>query len=590
VTRASHPLFDRLLKRVGASVDTAPSPEAWRDMCELVVRTYRDADQDRYTIERAMDVSSQEMQQLYQELQRRAERELAVVRHSEERHRLLFEANPLPMWVIDSETLRFVDVNRAMIETYGYSRHELLAMYAMDIKLPEDASEMVRTIRQVPRDAVEHVGLRRHRRKDGRILEVDVTVHHLIIDRRDCVLGIALDMTLARRIEEELRQAQKMEAVGRLAGGIAHDFNNILAVILANAQFALEDLGEGHTAAEGIVEITNAATRAAGLTRQLLTFSRKQTRQPKPLALNSIVTGIEGMLTRIVGEDIAMSAMIVPDLGTIEADAGEVEQVLMNLVVNARDAMPAGGRLLIETANTIVDAVHSSEIGVAPGPYVVLSVSDTGCGMTEAVRVRIFEPFFTTKDVDKGTGLGLATVFGIVKESRGGITVYSEPGHGTTFRIYWPRVDAFAAKHLDANFAPTRASGSVLVVEDDAQLRTVIRRYLTSWGYTLLEAANGATALELIDEHRGPIDMLLTDLVMPGGIDGRTLSRRVLAKRPQTKVVFMSGYTEHAALKHAALGPDDYFVQKPFTAQTLSETLHRARRMTDGTTKMPATP
>ena len=569
-----HPLFDRLLRKVGASLDAVPSFEAWQALGQLVARTYGDADQDRYTIERAMEMSSHEMQKLYEELRQRAEHEIALLRHSEERHRLLFDSNPLPMWAIDAETLRFVDVNHAMIETYGYSRDEFLTMHAMDIKVSDDVPEMLRWISEAP-NVIKHLGLRKHRCKNGAILEVDITVHALVLDGRRCVLGIALDMTRSRRVEEELRQAQKMEAIGRLAGGIAHDFNNILAVILANAEYILDELGPDHETAFGVVEIRNAATRAAGLTRQLLTFSRKQKRQAKPLALNSIVTGIEAMLNRIVGEDVTMSAMIASDLGTIEADPGEVEQVLMNLVVNARDAMPGGGRIFVETSNIHIDEIHALEIGVPAGRYVQLAVSDTGCGMTEEIRARIFEPFFTTKDVDKGTGLGLATVFGIMKESSGGISVYSEPGRGTTFRTYWPRIDAVTAKETPTRFVPVHGSGTVLVVEDDNQLRAILRRYLTSWGYTLLEAPSGVAALELVRQHAGPIDLLLTDLVMPGGLDGRSLSKHVIAEQPRIRVIFMSGYTEHAAIKNAELGPDDHFVQKPFSAQLLCETLHR---------------
>ncbi len=575
MTQPSHPLLDRLLRNVGASADAVPSPEAWRALLALVARTYRDADQDRYTIERAMDISSQEMQELYQEVRRRAEQEFAVVRQSNERHRLLFDGNPLPMWVVDAETLQFVDVNEAMTRTYGYDRDEFLAMRATDLEAADDGAPLALMIAGTAAGTTVHPGLGRHRRKNGSVLEMDVTLHALAFDGRHRLLGVALDMTQSRRVEEDLRQAQKMEAIGRLAGGVAHDFNNLLAVILANAEFALAELGEDHDAAAGITEINNAAERAAGLTRQLLTFSRKQRRQPEPVALNSIVTRIEAMLTRIVGEDVTMAAMIAPDLGTIEADPGEVEQILMNLVVNARDAMPGGGRLLLETCNSAVDEAHGLQIGVAAGDYVVLAVSDTGCGMTEEVRVRIFEPFFTTKDVDKGTGLGLATVFGIVKGSQGGISVYSEPGHGATFRIYWPRIDAPVTTAAKPRFVPPRGTGTVLVVEDDPQLRQILRRHLTSWGYTLLEAARGAAALDLVRDHGGPIDLLLTDLVMPG-MNGRALSERVLVDRPETRVVFMSGYTEHAALNHAALGPDEHFVQKPFSARALSETLERA--------------
>jgi two-component system, cell cycle sensor histidine kinase and response regulator CckA len=575
MTQAGHPLLDRLLRRVGASIDEPPSPEAWRSLCELIARTYREADQDRYTIERAMEISSQEMQDLYQELRQSAEHELASVRQSDERHRLLFDANPLPMWVLDADTLQFLDVNPAMVTTYGYSRDELLGMRATDIRLPEDIPAMMAAVRGSREDTVQYVGLHKHRRRDGSVIEVEITVHGLIYDGRRGVLGIAVDKTEARRIEDQLRQAQKMEAIGRLAGGVAHDFNNILAVILTNAEFVLDEIGEGNPGAGGIVEIQEAASRAAGLTRQLLTFSRKQRRQPKPLGLNSIVTGIEAMLSRMVGEDITMSAVIAPDLGTIEADPGEVEQVLMNLVVNARDAMPTGGRLVLETSNVVVDALHGAQLGIGAGRYVLLSVSDNGCGMTEEIRSRIFEPFFTTKDVDRGTGLGLATVFGIVNACGGGISVYSEPGRGSTFRVYWPRVDARPLKTIDQRSAPRRGSGTILVVEDDHQLRKILSQCLTSWGYRVLEATAGTAALEILHTHPGSIDLLLTDLVMPGGLDGRELSRCVLAERPQIKVILMSGYTEHAALNAAALGPCNDFVQKPFSGPRLSETIYR---------------
>jgi two-component system cell cycle sensor histidine kinase/response regulator CckA len=267
--------------------------------------------------------------------------------------------------------------------------------------------------------------------------------------------------------------------------------------------------------------------------------------------------------------------MVAPDLGTIEADRGEVEQVLMNLVVNARDAMPEGGNVLLQTSNTTVDRIQGTHLGIPPGRYVVLSVSDTGCGMTAAVQDRIFEPFFTTKDVDKGTGLGLATVFGIVKQCGGGIEVLSELGRGTSFQVYWPRVDVVAPLVVHAPFVAPRGTGTVLLVEDDQQLREILGRYLTSWGYTLLQATNGKMALEVVRGYSGQIDVVLTDLVMPG-LDGRSLSRQVLVEQPKAKIVFMSGYTEHAAIKNAELSSDDLVMLKPFSAETLSETLRHA--------------
>jgi two-component system cell cycle sensor histidine kinase/response regulator CckA len=569
-----HPLLQRLLRRVGATTDAPPTLEEWQALQELVSRTFHNADQDRYTIERAMEISGREMQGLYQELERRAGQELAAARGSEQRQRLLFRTNPVPIFVMDTKTCDFIDVNNATCAMFGYTLDELVERSLTSLK-PADEPGLAANM-QIAVDELVHLGVRRYTRKDGKVIEADVTAHRLLLDGRDCVLTVALDVTESRRVEAELRQAQKMEAIGRLAGGIAHDFNNILAVILANAEFTLDEIGEHHAASEEVREIVASAERAAGLTRQLLTFSRKQKRQLKILALNSIVGSIDGMLKRIVGEDIAISSAVAPDLGAIEADPGEVEQVVMNLVVNARDAMPRGGTLVIETANAIVDDAYGAQIDVAPGRYVVLSITDSGCGMTAAVRARIFEPFFTTKDVDKGTGLGLATVFGIVKQSNGGISVYSELGRGTTFRVYWPRRDAAPAKReRDRKFIAARGKGTVLVVEDDGQLRKVLRRYLTSWGYTLLEAPNALAAMDLLSQHAGAIDVLLTDLVMPG-LDGRSLSQHVLAGKPSTKVVFMSGYTEHAALKNAQLGPDDHFVQKPFSAQVLSETLQRA--------------
>jgi hypothetical protein len=561
----THPLFERLLRKIGGSLDEPPTLDAWRQLAELVSRTYRDGDQERYTTERAMDISSHEMQELFQELRR-----------SEERHRLLFEANPVPMWAVDRETLLFVDVNTAMIRTYGYSRAELLAMRATDVNVPGEGQETVDAVRDASLGSVLHLGVRRHRCKDGTVLDVDVTVHALVLDQRPCVLGIAIDMTRARLVEEELRQAQKLEAIGRLAGGIAHDFNNILAVIHANTEFALAELPRDHAAVESLLDARKATSRGAGLTRQLLTFSRKQPRQSKPLALNVSVVGVEKLLRLIIGEDIAMSATIAPDLGLIEADPGEIEQVVMNLLVNARDAMPDGGRLRLETANVTIDPPRAVELGVRPGAYVMLSVADTGCGMPPEVRARIFEPFFTTKDVDRGTGLGLSIVFGIVKEGGGAIAVETAPGCGTTFRIYWPRTDQPAAPAQEAPSLPVRGSGTVLVAEDDEQLRHILRRYLTSWGYRVLLAGNGVEALEASHAHAGAIDLLLTDLVMPGGIDGRSLSEQLLRQRPGLRVVFMSGYTEHPAMRSAQLGPGDLFVPKPFSARVLSETIASA--------------
>ena len=572
MTTERHPLLDRLLRKVGASPTEAPSLETWQAMLGLVDKLIHDHDDDRYTNEHAMDVLSREMHGLYRELERKSAEELAALRMSDERHRLLFQENPLPIWVADLETMEFVAVNDSMVRTYGYSSAELLAMKATEVKHPDDVAQMKRALDGITPGGVHHVGVRKHRRKDGKWMDMDITLHPIVFEGRRCILGIAMDTTRARRLAEDLRQAQKMEAIGRLAGGVAHDFNNLLAVILGNAEFALEDVGPEAAGVEQLREILEAANRAAGLTQQLLTFSRKQNRQPRPLALNAVVVGLKAMLTRIVGEDVAMLATITSDLGTIEADHGEIEQILMNLVVNARDAMAHGGKLTLATSNTVVDSLLAVHLDVAPGNYVVLSVTDTGCGMTEAIKERIFEPFFTTKPIERGTGLGLATVFGIVKQANGGIEVESEVGRGTTFRIYWPRTDAAVSIAHAEQFIAPHGTGTILIVEDDRQLRRILRQQLTSWGYVVLEAANGSAALELLRKRACDVDLVLTDLVMPD-LDGRSLSVRVLQQRPRTKIIFMSGYTDHAALANAALGPEDLFLQKPFTAQALAETI-----------------
>jgi nitrogen-specific signal transduction histidine kinase/CheY-like chemotaxis protein len=379
----------------------------------------------------------------------------------------------------------------------------------------------------------------------------------------------------SRRMEEQLRQAQKMDAIGQLAGGVAHDFNNILGAILGCAELALLDLGD-HIASHDVREIEAAARRAAGLTRQLLAFSRQQPREISVVSLNDVVTNVETMLSRILGEDIHMSILLAPQLGSIHADSGQIEQVIMNLVVNARDAMPRGGELKVETSNAVLDPPQAARLGIAAGEYVALAVSDSGIGMSPEVQARVFEPFFTTKPVGKGTGLGLSMVFGIIKQNRGAISITSEVSKGSTFRVYLPRLphETRGANHAKGKIVPAWRPRCILLVEDDDRLRSVISRQLTSWGYTLLEARNGEAALELLQQRREPIELLLTDLVMPG-IDGRSLAGKILAERPATKVLFMSGHTEHAALKPGTIGPKDQFISKPFTSDSLSATIRR---------------
>jgi PAS domain S-box-containing protein len=371
--------------------------------------------------------------------------EIKTRTRSEERYRALFNFFPLPAWVMDAETLQFLAVNDAMVRHYGYTSDELVGMRALDLVAPEPSGEPGGEIPRARMDETAHLGVRKHRRKDGALIDVDTVVQGISFDGRSAVLGIGNDVTEARKLEDQLRQAQKLDAIGRLASGVAHDFNNILAVVMSNADIAVRMCGKEHPATERIGVIKRTAKRGAALTRQLLAFSRKEPRQPKLLDLNQIVTGVHEMLSQVVGQGIAMSTSLAPRLGTIEADASQLEQVIMNLVINARDAMPTGGQLIIETANQDLDAARAQELGISKGAYVRLSVRDTGSGMDAAVRARIFEPFFTTKEVGKGTGLGLATVFGIVQQSSGAIAVDSEVGRGTTFHVYLPCVEPAAA-------------------------------------------------------------------------------------------------------------------------------------------------
>jgi len=385
------------------------------------------------------------------------------------------------------------------------------------------------------------------------------------------ITGRKLAESQREQLEEQLRMAQKMEAIGSLAGGVAHDFNNLVTVILSYAGFAMEELRDGDPLKNDLLEVKNAGERAAALTRQLLAFSRKQVLQPALLNLNQVALGVEKMLRRIIGEDIDFVQVLAPDLGTVKADPGQIEQVLMNLAVNARDAMPEGGKLTIETANVEVDEEYAAvHVGVQPGAYVQLAVSDTGCGMDDQTRARIFEPFFTTKERGKGTGLGLSTVYGIVKQSGGHICVFSELGKGTTFKIYLPR-EASASTVIRPSAVPRGARGTetILVVEDEEVLRRVTRRSLEAAGYRVLTASDGLDALVVSAEHAGEIDLLLTDVVMPR-MSGREVVQELGKTRPTLKIVYMSGYTDDAIVHLGVLKAETHFLAKPFTSADLT--------------------
>jgi len=375
-----------------------------------------------------------------------------------------------------------------------------------------------------------------------------------------------------KRLEEQFRQAQKIESIGQLTGGIAHDFNNLLTVIMGYSELMLNSLPSDAPLRDHVEQIKEAGKRASLLTQQLLAFSRKQVLQPRVLDLNAVLTNLDRMLQRLIGEDINLVTVPAPGLGRVHADPGQIEQVIMNLAVNARDAMPQGGKLTIETANVELDDAYAHEhISVKPGPYVMVAVSDTGCGMDTETKARLFEPFFTTKEPGKGTGLGLSTVYGIVKQSDGNIWVYSEPGRGTTFKIYLPVVEGMVetvepgAVHTKS----VRGSETILLVEDENSVRRLAHSILRANGYTVLEARQSKEALLLSGQHEGPIHLMVTDIVMPG-MSGRDLAERLKPSRPNMQVLFMSGYTDKAIVHHGELDPGTAFLQKPFTPEALA--------------------
>jgi PAS domain S-box-containing protein len=379
------------------------------------------------------------------------------------------------------------------------------------------------------------------------------------------------DATERVRLEEQFLQAQKMEAVGRLAGGIAHDFNNLLTVINGSSFLLQARLPAEERNRALLDQVVKAGERAAALTRQLLAFSRKQVLQPRVLDLNALVADLEKMLRRLIGEDVTLTTVLDPATGRVQADPGQVEQLLMNLAVNARDAMPQGGRLTIQTGNSdLATSASDTHIQVPAGRYVMLAVRDTGIGMDQATKARLFEPFFTTKEVGKGTGLGLATVYGIVKQSGGTIRVQSEPGQGTTFTIYLPRVEAApVVDNKTTGSAAPRGHETILLVEDEAEVRKLIRLTLQAQGYTVLEATSSEGALDMAQAHPGNIDVLLTDVVMPG-LSGRLVAQRLQALRPSLKVIYMSGYTDDATVRHGVLQAEADFLQKPFRPDDLA--------------------
>jgi len=468
-------------------------------------------------------------------------------------------------------------VNRAFTDLTGYEREETIGQNPRILKSWSHDPSFYRTLWSTIRSGQVWRGEITNRRKDGFLYteEMTITPVHSPSGETTNYIAIKQDATEKKKLEAQYRQAQKMEAVGRLAGGVAHDFNNILGVIAGYDDISLAKLEPEHPVAKNLRKIKAAADRAVLLTRQLLAFSRQQIVNPRIIDLNAIVQGMGDMLQRLVGDDVPIAVRPTIPLGRIKADVGQLEQVLMNLAVNARDAMPEGGQIIIETRNVeLDDSYQHKHEPVRPGPYVMLSMSDFGCGMDDTTKASIFEPFFTTKEVGKGTGLGLATVYGIVKQSAGYIWVYSELGKGTTFKLFFPRISEIVETlGQPADMAePGGGSETILLVEDDEGLREMIATSLQNAGYTVLEAGKAEAALELVATHRGAVHLLLSDIVMPQ-TSGVQLFKLLKASVPDLQVIFMSGYASEMLDRHDPLPPEAAFLEKPFARDSLLSTI-----------------
>jgi len=508
-------------------------------------------------------------------LERRSDQLMA----SEERYRSLFDTLPLPMWVVDRDSMRFLAVNQAAVERYGYSRDEMMGMSVLEIKLPEDRARL-REVLAEDREQTMRGKLSRHVTRVGEELDVELSSDDFSYGGRRARLVVANDVTERRRTEkallasqEQLRQAQKMEAVGSLAGGIAHDFNNLLTAILGYCDLALEGIPAASTASEDVAEVRRAAQRAAELTHQLLAFSRRQVLKPRVFSLGTTLEQTEKILRRLISENIALELSVCPPQALVCADPTQVEQVILNLAVNARDAMPRGGRLRLSTGTITFDSPHAIAGASLPaGTYAMLAVSDTGTGIAPEIRDRLFEPFFTTKPRGQGTGLGLATVYGIMQQSGGGVEVASVPGCGTTFILYFPvaREDSSPEVATSAQHdIQRRGEGTILLAEDDDAVRAIARETLERAGYRVLAAADGSQALALAEAHDGSIDLLLTDVIMPG-MNGRELAATLTRRRPGIRVLYASGYTDNMLEGQGALAPGVTLLDKPFTPADLA--------------------
>lgn len=508
--------------------------------------------------------------------QKKTERAL---RESEERYRAVVNQSSEGIVLYDLHTKQVIEANPTYLNLLGYSLEEMQKLTLYDI-VDLDKEEIDSTIEQILPNSRYFIGERNHRRKDGSLVTVEVSSNIISYGQGQALCVNVRDITPQKKaegerkaLEEQLRQAQKMEAIGRLAGGVAHDFNNLLTVIQGYSDLALHSLSQDDLLGHDIQEIKKAAERASSLTHQLLAFSRKQILQPRVVDLNFLVRDMEKMLRRMIGEDIELITCLDPHLGTIKADPGQLEQVILNLAINARDAMPRGGKFYLETSDMELEERQAGiDFSMVPGKYVRLAIRDTGLGMTAEVKEKVFEPFFTTKEKGKGTGLGLSTIYGIVKQSGGYIVVDSEVDQGTRFTIYFPRIEEETAVHptVPDEIKPPKGIETILLVEDEKMVRTLAATILQRYGYRVLEAVNGEEGLSLVrQEVNHPIHLVLTDVVMPG-INGRQMVDQIWSWRPDIKVLYMSGYTEEAIDHHGFSETKAAFLQKPFTPEALA--------------------
>ena len=528
-------------------------------------------------------LASESLRKAHDELEERVNERTTALLAKEEFLRAVVETSPHAIFVKDSRG-RFTFVNKAVADAYGRPADQIIGMTEADFN---GQGEEVQRFLQDDRHVLDTLTptliadeqLTNSQTGETRSFQTIKVPLQLPDSNEVQILGVATDITDRKRTERaledselQLRQSQKLEAVGRLAGGIAHDFNNLLTVIRGYSELLMKTELSAQSQ-ERLTEIYKAADRASSLTRQLLAFSRKQVLKPQVLHPNALVEGTEKMLRRLIGEDVEVITALSPKVSKISADPGQIEQVLINLVVNARDAMPAGGKITIETANALLDEAYADlHLAVKPGSYVMLAVSDTGVGMDAETRKQIFEPFFTTKEMGKGTGLGLSMVYGIVKQSGGNIWVYSEVGKGTTFKIYFPVAEAAVIapeREESTTLSAETANETLLLVEDEEMVRNLTTNILTEKGYRVLAASNGDAAVEIANTHPGVINMLITDVVMPR-MNGKQIAEMVTRKHPDIPVLYMSGYTDEAIVHHGVLDQGTNFIEKPFTSQALT--------------------